>query len=320
LQARQQALASGIDGLARDAAAWAVRFGHFDKAVEFLEQGRNIFWSRALQLRTPLDNVHCVAPNLAQKLQKISHALEKGAFRDMSRSSSDTERQLTLEQETAYYRSLDKDWVATLEEIRRLDGFGDFLRPDSFITLQRAAANGPVVILNASEHGCDALVMTLSVVEHVPLPKFTMKVSKMLIKLIQSASGTGNFPVAQLQALVQETRSLLEPSHRDDRGMKIVNTTPDDIFRCVLATLWTSVAAPVIRSLALTVWLISIFFVALEFICIHRNLNRLLVYGGVQLVSSLFFQSTQPAYTASKTGKGSPTMLFHPIHPLSAHV
>ncbi|KIM75313.1 hypothetical protein PILCRDRAFT_681181 [Piloderma croceum F 1598] len=157
-----------------------------------------------------------------------------------------------LEQETAYYRSLDKDWVATLEEIRRLDGFGDFLRPDSFATLQRAAANGPVVILNASEHGCDALVMTLSAVEHVPLPKFTMKLSRMLIKLIQSASGARNFPVAQLQALVQETRSLLEPPHRDDRGIKFVNTTPDDIFRRVLATLWTSVAAPIIRSLALT--------------------------------------------------------------------
>jgi hypothetical protein len=84
LQARQQVLASGIEGLARRAAACAIQCGLPDKAAGFLEDGRNVFWSQALQLRTPLDKVNRVAPELARKLENISRALEQGAFRDVA--------------------------------------------------------------------------------------------------------------------------------------------------------------------------------------------------------------------------------------------
>ncbi|KIM85553.1 hypothetical protein PILCRDRAFT_5246 [Piloderma croceum F 1598] len=44
LQARQQALTYGSDGLARDAAAYAIRLGRYDMAAELLEEGRAVLW------------------------------------------------------------------------------------------------------------------------------------------------------------------------------------------------------------------------------------------------------------------------------------
>jgi len=76
LQARWRALTSGSDGLARDAAACAIRSGQYERAVELLEEGRAVFWSQALQLRTPMTNLHAAAPELEAKLRRISIALE----------------------------------------------------------------------------------------------------------------------------------------------------------------------------------------------------------------------------------------------------
>jgi hypothetical protein len=52
LHSRQQALISGSDGLAHNAAACAIRSAQYDKAVELLKEGRAVFWSQALQLCT----------------------------------------------------------------------------------------------------------------------------------------------------------------------------------------------------------------------------------------------------------------------------
>jgi len=199
-----------------------------------------------------------VAPHLAQVLQDVSCALEQGAFRNVSETLSDTQRRVSLEQETVHYRHLNNKWQATLGEVQQLDGFEDFLRPNSLAKLKRAAANGPVVILNSSKSESSALIMTLSGVEHVPLPKFTVEIAWMLVKLIQVATSMENFPLAksQLKALMHHTRSLLEPLYGDDRGSMQatkIAASPDDIFKSVLEILWTSVAEPIIHCLALTV-------------------------------------------------------------------
>jgi hypothetical protein len=180
-------LISGSDGLARNAAACAIRSGDFGKAVEFLETGRNIFWSQALQLRTPLDELRTAAPDLAKKLQDISRALEQGSFRDTSADLSSTSQRMSVEKETIRYRSLNEDWWATLAKVRLLDGFGDFLRPKTLGTLQHAASKGPVIILNSSIYGCDALIVTSSSVNYIPLSKMTSSVAKSLTTRVRFA-------------------------------------------------------------------------------------------------------------------------------------
>ncbi|KAJ7201870.1 mucin-like protein 1, partial [Mycena pura] len=72
--------------LASDAAACAVGLGQYNTAVELLETSRSIFWAQALHLRTPLDSLAAVNPQLATKLLDLSKELEKASFRDTHRN------------------------------------------------------------------------------------------------------------------------------------------------------------------------------------------------------------------------------------------
>jgi tetratricopeptide (TPR) repeat protein len=183
LKARQAAL-SQANGLACNAASCAIQAGKFDLAVEFLEEGRAIFWSQALQLRTSMDKLQPVAPVLATKLHGISYTLEKGAFREIL-LDSDPKKAMTLEEEAAKFHHLSKEWHQTLNEIREIDGFHDFLLPKSLSALQQAASKGPIVILNASDTQCDGLIVTLNGVKYVPFKDLTLQMVKGLVGMLQ---------------------------------------------------------------------------------------------------------------------------------------
>ena len=68
-------LFQAADG-ARDAAAAALELHRPDLAVEWLEQGRSIVWSQLSQLRTPVDDLRTVYPELAAQFERVSHELE----------------------------------------------------------------------------------------------------------------------------------------------------------------------------------------------------------------------------------------------------
>jgi hypothetical protein len=173
-----------------------------------------------------------------------------------------------MEQEASHFQKLDKEWLATLEEVRRLEGFQDFLRTSQLSTLQGAAAKGPVVILNASEAGCSALILSSTGVRHLPFLELTFTSVTTLVKLIQSAIGSDGRDASALESnrihverlvqqmpLLSETLQLLRFPLESRHIQRISNiaTTPDDIFRYVLAILWESVIEPVIRELNLEV-------------------------------------------------------------------
>ncbi|KIM40921.1 hypothetical protein M413DRAFT_445696 [Hebeloma cylindrosporum] len=250
VRSRQEALRLRSEGLACNAAACAIRRGLFGKAVELLEEGRSIFWSGALQLRTPLDDLQLVAPELSHKLQNISRILEQTSLRDVSRNLFDTtERVISAEQEAIRYRHLNEEWLATLEEVRKLEGFEEFLRPNSSVKLQNAASRGPVVILNASKSRCDALVVSVSGIEHIALPEVTAEFVVKLVHLVQYASGAMAVPaMSKIRDLIHQTKYPPGAESQIPMGKPI---RVDDIFRHVLEVLWISTVEPVIRSLGL---------------------------------------------------------------------
>jgi tetratricopeptide (TPR) repeat protein len=268
LESRQQALISGSDGLARDAAACAIRLGQYDKAIELLEEGRAVFWSQALQLRTPMTNLHDAAPELGAKLRRISIALERGSLRDALKSRSDaSQKVMSMEQESSRLRRLNDDWLATLEEVRCLDTFGDFLRPNRIFSLQHAAANGPIVVLNASKTRCDALILKSTGVHYVPFPNLGLVEVSFLVKLIRYATAEDSRDTfflksnpAHVEGLVQQMpfisdtlRLLRLPLERHVKRVSDISEYRNDIFRYVLGVLWEAVAKPVIQSLDLMV-------------------------------------------------------------------
>jgi len=180
-----------------------------------------------------------------------------------------------MEKEAAHFHRLNEEWLAILEDVRQLEGFQDFMRPRHLSTLQAASKNGPVVILNASETGCAALVLTSTGVHHVPFPNLNFKKVTKLVELLRHAIAHGgrDAPLPEssctlvegfvhdipfVSGILEELRMPIMPLERSQiRRVSNVLVQPDDIFRFILGVLWKSVAEPVICLLDLQVSLFN---------------------------------------------------------------
>ncbi|KAG8817354.1 hypothetical protein FRC19_011401, partial [Serendipita sp. 401] len=225
---RHQHLAQ-IGGIVRDIAAIAILIGQCDKAIEWLEQGRSIVWTQILQLRTPVDELRAVEPDLADRLLHVSSLLDQG---DKSTKSQNEGKQ-SPEEEARQYRALVREHEEIIEKIRSLPRFGDFLRPLKLHQLVNAAKEGPIVVINVSKIRCDALALVYGAEEviHIPLPDLTSE------------------KIIQLQA---EFNSILKSSGVRMRAVRDeeVEVGGDEGCKRMLAELWDCLVKPVLDSLA----------------------------------------------------------------------
>lgn len=284
-------------GLVCSAAACAIREDKLEEAVEMLE-GRAVFWTQALQLRTPLDELLSdpKAQALGEQLKNISKKLEQSSIYEPSALNQG----MSVEKERSYFQSLHDDYFNIIEEIRRLDNFYDFLLPKSIASLRLAAANGPVVILTAAiEAGCDALIVTLDGVHHVPLPSIAVIEVDSLRSLLQVALAPNGTRSAFIEH-INETLKDVIPPHRDQRLGKRVSAIgqgSEDMFRAILSTLWNHIVRPVLRSLNLKVkFLVLTCRSDLKSIPNCRSPQHRRGFGGVPQDRLHFFQSMQLAY------------------------
>ncbi len=104
------------------------------------------------------------APELAARLSEVHDEMNFAERMDLS-DDHDLDWARHLDQRHTMARRRRE----ILAEIRELPGFADFLRPPRCETLRQAAEAGPVVVLNVSRYGCDALIVTLDEVRAVPL-------------------------------------------------------------------------------------------------------------------------------------------------------
>jgi hypothetical protein len=230
---RHQHLAK-IGGIARRAAATAISLEQYDRALEWLEQGRSIVWTQTLHLRTPVDELREVNPELAEQLLRISRLLEQGGGQGSISEGSIGSN----EEQERRYRALTMEWESIINHIRSLPNFEDFLRPPSSHHLLNAARHGPVVVLNISTKRCDALAILpgLEDIIHIPLPNITFE------------------RVADLQ---DELKDFLYSSGARSRGKRAAMRVPEeaDERTCtrVLAELWNNLVQPILNSLAFSV-------------------------------------------------------------------
>ncbi|NEA68777.1 CHAT domain-containing tetratricopeptide repeat protein [Streptomyces sp. SID12488] len=150
-RASRESALDGVRDVARTTAAVAVRLGRPEHAVEMLEQGTSVLWGQSLRLRTDLSELAVTEPELVDRLHKARQGLDGATADDAERTR------------------LSRLWDATLQEVRGLPGWTDFLAPVPVEQLCRAADEGPVVWLNVAEDRCDALVVTDGRVTVVPL-------------------------------------------------------------------------------------------------------------------------------------------------------
>ncbi|KAJ7909188.1 CHAT domain-containing protein [Mycena leptocephala] len=228
VESRRGALASVNPGLASNAAAVAISRNQLVKAIEFLESGRSIFWSQALRLRTPLDDLKHFAPEMGQKLSEIIRQLEHGSHRDLSRRESllpDSLEQTSFDNDAKYYQRLNSEWVQVVDEVRQFPRFEGFLRQQPLSELRMAAAGGPVIILNASKTSCCALLL----VTYLRAPPRST-IDELFAQLSLS------YDSGRCSAL--ETRLFWQREGGDI-----------DHLAVVLAELWRSVVSPILRAL-----------------------------------------------------------------------
>ena len=165
-----------ITSLPVDAFSACLRHGNPTNAIELLEQGRGVFWSQFVRLRSPLDDVAASGDSgkkLADKFSQVASFL---------RAMSDTPPDADSQHDRAWRLSIQLQDV--IADIRMLPGLSRFLQPPLFSDLQVAAASGPVIIVNASQYSCDALLL----VSHrdpirVPLPITKVNVSELSLQL-----------------------------------------------------------------------------------------------------------------------------------------
>ncbi|ETW80080.1 hypothetical protein HETIRDRAFT_428365 [Heterobasidion irregulare TC 32-1] len=213
--------------LISDAAACAVRLGRFEQAVGMLEKGRAVGFPRAFYDRTP-----------SPKLRNVSGSLDAGGGAFCQR---------------------DEDGRPTSKRIRIL---GDFEGSVRSTPMERAVAQGPIVILNSSHSSCDALVVTSGGVKHVPLSgSLTGQDIAVLAMSIQSATSASFVSLPEicqgpLEVLIDKaTRrheiGLVGQAQRLNLSATAALHNSDDVFQGVLAILWAFVVKPVIRCLGL---------------------------------------------------------------------
>lgn len=222
--------------IASDAAALAIRVGKPKLAVELLEQGRAVLWSQTLQIRTDFTALAEVAPDLAAALTQLRDDLDAlpeqlptlaGAARQTLAVTRDS---LTVQAQDARLRDararMAREWDELVGKVRAVPEFRNFLQPTPFTDLIRPLA-APVVMVNVSQFGCAALVVTTNDVTPVPLPKL------------------------QLADAIERTNTLLEAEQRAApgalgfAGQVALNQALTD----VLGWLWQVIARPVTQAL-----------------------------------------------------------------------
>ena len=286
---RYRELMKGTDVVREAAAAAALDSGRPETAVEWLEQGRSIVWGELFQLRSSYEELAPAHPDLAHQLQQLSAALEHAsATRDKSLSSlsegapgAARHSAESLEQEAGKHRALAIARDKLLQAIRALPGFERFLRHKEFSQLRALAHSGPLVILNAAESRCDALIVLANVegVIHVPLSSFTLKRSGVLHN--------------NLQSLLGEARVI---PHDDRDGQRA--SRRDVSWESVLSSLWKGVVKPVLDALDFSVRVALLLESFMVDVFSNRPPGTYREFFGARLDPSRFFLSMQPAFTA----------------------
>lgn len=206
---------------ASDAAAYALRNADPEGALRLLEQGRGILLAEALENGGALadhDEVRELQRRHPEVWQRfLTWNLEQGVHRFAARMDP-AEPHVVVPYEMRH--AVAQAGGDVLGEIRTLPGFHDFLRPPPVRRLLQAARRGPVVVVNVSAAGSDALLLTADKLSTVPLPGLTPE---------------------SVAAQVVALQEAIDTAHRGGR--------PSEAVHGVLSWLWDHVTGPVLDAL-----------------------------------------------------------------------
>ncbi|KAM7219909.1 CHAT domain containing protein [Rhypophila decipiens] len=160
--ADKQHVLANVVGLASDAAAAALHAGKGAlTALEFLEQGRGILATSLREMRTDVHDLRDRYPELADKFSRLREELDAPAtyLQWGLLDGGEPSQSGSWEARTNRRYEAGKEFDRVVDEIRRLPGLKEFLRPPSEADHRAAATCGPIVIINVSQRRCDAILV-----------------------------------------------------------------------------------------------------------------------------------------------------------------
>ncbi|KAG9119637.1 hypothetical protein FRC07_005261, partial [Ceratobasidium sp. 392] len=230
---RYEYLAKEVKDLVAYAAAAAISQKQCELAIEWLEQGRSVVWAQLLQLRTPLDDLSAVAPDLVSQLKKVANDLEHASMPSLS-SRSISSATPSLVPQSVQHRQLAQTWDQLLDQVRSLPGLHNFLRPKPFSNIAPAACSSTIVVIIVNQTGSDAIALLRgsAVTVHIELPSFTFdNASDCQKQLLHSLRDS--------RASIRTNRRPVYHSEESTHGS----------FEPVLSILWTDVVHPILERL-----------------------------------------------------------------------
>ncbi|CEL62919.1 hypothetical protein RSOLAG1IB_10578 [Rhizoctonia solani AG-1 IB] len=221
-----------IGDLALGAAAVAISAEKYQNALEWLEQGRLIVWNHTVQLKDPLNELSLVAPTLSNRLQELSRQLHEASFwKPLAARNTGVSNDLEIIAQR--HRRAAEERIRLIEQVRQLPGFEKFLGGHKYSELVNAAVGGPVVVINADQFRCDALVLLPNHknIAHIPLPNLTYhQIDRARDRLMDSLRHRG------IRARGIRTHPRHQPEHVDG-------------FAEILTALWHNLTKPILDGL-----------------------------------------------------------------------
>jgi hypothetical protein len=275
---RQHSL-MGAGAVVQNAVAAAIHAGQYETAVEWMDQGHSVIWGQLLQLRTPVDDLKQLHPDLADQFTMLSKKLEGANISDFDTIPCSGHQSPNVKTSEDYHEIVDK-WHSLIQQIRQMKGFDRFLLPQKFSQLQVAASNGPVISINVSKNHCDALILTpdRDDILHIPLNQFTLETTEALSQCLTHLVGhsishekisepTTNRNNIHSNHLDMETlfRHMLSqisdglsrptrPGKTEQRATRPAQSSSNvQTFQDILEVLWCDVVKPILDGLAFSV-------------------------------------------------------------------
>ncbi|KAJ5019810.1 hypothetical protein K4K57_009273 [Colletotrichum sp. SAR 10_99] len=141
-----------ISEVSADACSILLRLGKVEKALQHIEYGRGLVLGYLIDEQSDLSDL---------RMRNLSLAQEYECLRDRASSAS-----TDLE---PIYQEMD----VCESKIRQIEGFERFLLPPSLAELQDVASEGPIVVVNTSRIGADAIIITQHCFKAVELPEMS---------------------------------------------------------------------------------------------------------------------------------------------------
>lgn len=204
-------------------------------AVEILEEGRAVFWTQYLRLRTQFDGL---PGGLSEELSMIANQLEAGSDGLASTPSvaqGGPHSKAMLEEQATKRRLLSERFDVLVKQARSLLGDERYLLPASYEVLSQVARNGVVVTLVPGETESYALVMRHAT-DRAAVTSLTLPITvKRLLELSDELQDANFFQRQRLRNSADRNTTLL-PGARN-----------------LLRELWSSIVQPIFAGLQLQV-------------------------------------------------------------------